>query len=293
MLYEQVDSNKRKSALLFIAFFLFLIFLGYVFGRLTYFGYGGVIIAGIIAILMSFFSYYYSDKLVLKISKARPVSKKEYPHLVNTVEGLAIAAGLPTPSVYIIESSSPNAFATGRNPKHAAVAVTTGLLKKMNRVELEGVIAHEMSHIGNYDIRFATLVTIMVGVVSILSDMLMRGAMFGNSGERKSSVGVIFFVVGMLFIVLSPIIAQLIRFSISRRREFLADASGVMLTRYPPGLISALRKLDADKEPLRVANKATANLFIVNPLKNFGGKLNNLFSTHPSIEERIKALETA
>jgi len=215
--------------------------------------------------------------------------------LYNVVEGLSIAAGVPAPKCYVIDDTAPNAFATGRNPKNSVICVTTGLLQKMNRAELEGVIAHEMSHIKNYDIRLQTLAVVMVGVVALLSDWIMRSFWWGGGrrrgGRDKSGAGAIFVVVGLLLAVLGPIISQLIRLAISRKREFLADASGAMLTRYPPGLASALRKISTDTEPLEAANKATAHLYIVNPLKDIKGAVNKLFSTHPPIEERISALE--
>jgi heat shock protein HtpX len=240
--------------------------------------------------------YYYSDKIVLAISHARPVTREEYPYLYHTVEGLAIAAGVPSPHCYVIDDTAPNAFATGRNPKNAVICVTTGLLQKMNRLELEGVIAHEMSHIKYYDVLLQTVAVVMVGIVALLSDWMLRSFWWGG-GRRRSrersggNAGAILLLVGIVLAILSPLIAQLIQLAISRRREFLADASGAMLTRYPAGLASALRKIAADPEPLEVANKATAHLYIVNPLKNVGGKVNKLFSTHPPIEERIAALE--
>lgn len=260
----------------------------------------GLVAAVVIAVAMTIGSYYASDKIVLAMSKARPVEKKDYPYLYNVVEGLAIAAGLPKPRCYIIDDTAPNAFATGRNPEHSVIVVTTGLLEKLNRVELEGVIAHEMSHIKNYDVLVQTLTVVMVGVVALLSDWMLRTFWWGGGRGRRSSrgkggsgggAGAILVVVGLILAILSPLIAQLIHFAVSRRREFLADASGAMLTRYPPGLASALRKIAADKEPLEVANKATAHLYIVNPLKDIGGAVNKLFSTHPPIEERIAALE--
>lgn len=255
---------------------------------------GGLVLAFIIASISAFASYYASDKIVLAISRARPVTKEEFPYLYNVVEGLAIAAGIPAPRCYVIEDTAPNAFATGRNPKNSVICVTTGLLVKMNRVELEGVISHEMSHIQNYDVLVQTLTVVMVGVIALMSDWILRSFLWGGrrrGGRDKGGAGAILIVVGLVLAVLSPIISQLIRLAISRKREFLADASGAMLTRYPPGLASALRKLDADTEPLEAANKATAHLYIVNPLKDIKGKVNRLFSTHPPIEERIAALE--
>lgn len=293
-MYEQIASNKRKSFFL-ILFFLGLIFaLAWLFGELTNLGTHGLTLAVVIAVVMTFGSYYSSDKIVLAISRARPVEKKDYPYLYNVVEGLAIAAGLPKPRCYIIDDTAPNAFASGRNPKNSVIVVTTGLLQKLNRAELEGVIAHEMAHIKNYDILVQTLAVVMVGIVALMSDWILRTFLWG--GRRRSSkdsgnIGAIIVVVGLILAIFSPFIAQLIRLAVSRKREFLADANGAFLTRYPPGLASALRKLDADREPLEAANKATAHLYIVNPLKDIKGTVNKLFSTHPPIKERITALE--
>ena len=293
-MYDQIASNKRKSFFL-ILFFLCLIFaLAWLLGELTNLGPQGLILAIIIAVALTFGSYYSSDKIVLAISKARPVTKKEYPHLYNVVEGLAIAAGLPKPRCYIIDDTAPNAFATGRNPKNSVVVVTTGLLQKLNRAELEGVIAHEMAHIKNYDILVMTLAVVMVGVVALLSDWILRTFLWGRrrrSSKDGGNIGVIIVVVGLVLAIFSPLIAQLIRLAVSRKREFLADANGAFLTRYPPGLASALKKLDADREPLEAANKATAHLYIVNPLKEIKGNVNKLFSTHPPIKERVAVLE--
>lgn len=280
--------------LFFVAFIFLLVWL---FEKITGWGKGGFILALLVSLAMAVSGYYYSDKIVLAISRARPVTREEFPYLYHTVEGLAIAAGIPTPRCYVIEDTAPNAFATGRNPKNAVICVTTGLLQKMNRLELEGVVAHEMSHIKNYDVLLQTVAVVMVGIVALLSDWLLRSFWWGG-GRRRSrqgkdggQAGVILLVVALVLAILSPLIAQLLQLAISRRREFLADASGAMLTRYPAGLASALRKIAADPEPLEAANKATAHLYIVNPLKNVGGRVNKLFSTHPPIEERIAALE--
>ena len=297
-MYEQISSNKRRSFFL-VLFFLALIFLlVWLFEQMMGWGTEGLIAAVVIALAMTVGSYYASDKIVLAMSKARPVTKEEFPYLYNVVEGLTIASGLPKPRCYVIDDTAPNAFATGRNPKNSVVVVTTGLLEKLNRVELEGVIAHEMSHIKNYDVLLQTLTVVMVGVVALLSDWMLRSFWWGGGRRRSSDRGkgggggaAIILVVALVMAVLSPLIAQLIRLAISRKREFLADASGAMLTRYPPGLASALRKISADKEPLEVANKATAHLYIVNPLKDLKGSVNKLFSTHPPIEDRIAALE--
>ena len=296
-MYEQIASNKRRSFLL-VFFFLALIFLlAWLFEQIVGMGTEGLIFAVILAVGMTVGSYYYSDKVVLAMSKARPVTKQEFPYLYNVVEGLTIAAGLPPPHCYVIDDTAPNAFATGRNPKNSVIVVTTGLLDKLNRVELEGVIAHEMSHIKNYDVLLQTLVVVMVGVVALLSDWMRRSFWWGGGRRRGSDKGkgsggaAIILALALIMAILSPLIAQLIRFAVSRKREFLADANGAMLTRYPPGLASALRKISADTEPLEAANKATAHLYIVNPLKDIRGPVNRLFSTHPPIEERIAALE--
>ncbi|MDI6783439.1 MAG: M48 family metallopeptidase [bacterium] len=303
-MYDQISSNKFRSTVMIIGFIIFVMLVVYVFSRAM--GYGMYIsfpLAILVALLTSFGSYYYSDKIVLAMSHARPATREEYLQLNNVVEGLCLAAGLPQPKIYVIDDTAPNAFATGRNPQNSVVAVTTGLLQKLNRTELEGVIAHELSHIKNYDILLQTLTVVMVGVVALLSDWFLRFLRFSSFGGRSRRFSrsssrrgggpavLIFLILGIILALLAPFIAQLIRLAISRRREFLADASSALLTRYPPGLASALKKISADTEPLEVANKATAHLYIVNPLKDFSGKVNNLFSTHPSIEERITALE--
>jgi len=294
--YEQIARNKRRSALIFLFFLLMIFALAYAFGALTGMGTGGLVFAALIAGGLSFLSYWKSDSVVLAISRAKPATKEEYPHLVNVVEGLAIAAGIPAPRCYVIDDTAPNAFATGRDPAHAVICVTTGLLQKMNRAELEGVVAHEMSHIRNFDIRVMTLAVVMVGIIALLSDWIMRSLWGG--GRRRSGgrgkggdIGAVLVVVGIFFAIFGPLIAQLLRMAVSRRREYLADASAALLTRYPPGLASALRKIADDREPLEAANKATAHLYIVNPLKDLKGAVNKLFSTHPPIEERIAALE--
>lgn len=302
--YDQISKNKWKSALLvsmFIAFvLLFGFFVGYIWGpemALT-----GLIIATVVATVMALTSYYHSDKIALAAAGARPVTKEEYPYYVNTVEGLAIAAGLPTPRTYIIETPAMNAFATGRDPEHAAIAVTTGLLEKCNRLELEGVIAHEMSHIKNHDIRLMSMVVVLVGLVVIFSEVLFRMLLFGGGGRRRDGgegegAGIFYLaimILGLIFLILSPIIAQLLQLAISRRREFLADANGAMLTRYPEGLASALEKLTREAKPFPRASKATAHLFIVQPFRKEGGerihRRSSIWDTHPPVEERIRRL---
>src|SRR5512136_126339 len=299
-MYEQIASNKRRSFLLVFLFLCLIFLLAWVFDQMVGMGKAGIALAVIIATVMTAGSYYYSDKVVLAMSRARPVEKAEFPYLYNVVEGLALAAGVPTPRCYVIDDTAPNAFATGRNPQNAVICVTTGIIDKLNRVELEGLIAPEMSHIRNYDVRLQTLVVVMAGIVALLSDWMLRSFWWGggrrrdrNRGGSGGAEGIIV-LVGLVLAILSPFIATIIQLAVSRKREFLADASGAMLTRYPAGLASALRKISADTEPLEAANKATAHLYIVNPLKNLKGGntgLNRLFSTHPPIEERIAALE--
>jgi heat shock protein HtpX len=261
-----------------------------------YFNNSGILyFAVIFSLVMNFASYYWSDKIVLSMSGARPATDAEFPELHNVVENLAITAGLPKPKIYIMDEQAPNAFATGRNKEHAVVAVTTGLLRIMNRTELEGVIAHELAHVGNRDILLSTVVVVLVGMVSIVADFFIRSTWFGG-GRRGGDRGgggaqAILMVVGVIFVILSPIIAKLIQLAVSRKREFLADASGALLTRYPEGLASALEKLGQYSQPMNHAHNATAHLFISNPFgaKALGG-MSKLFNSHPPIEERIRAL---
>ncbi len=288
-MWDEIAKNKRESWLLFFFFILFIMGLGWVFGLVWGIGYWGTVIAFFLAIIMAFGAYYDSDRVVLAISRARPATHEEYAYLDNTVEGLAIAAGIPKPKIYVIDDPAPNAFATGRDPEHAVICVTTGLMKKLNRAELEGVLAHETSHIKNYDIRFMMLVTVMVGMVALLSDFMLRTFVWGGGRNRERGNGLIL-VIAIVLAILAPIAALLMKLALSRKREYLADANGALLTRYPEGLASALEKLKADKAPLKVANKATAHLYIINPLREHKSFLNNLFSTHPPIEERIKRL---
>jgi len=291
MIYEQIAENKRKSFLLLFLFIVFLLFLGWVFGEAYQSGEAGLIIALVVALIISFVTFFYGDKMVLGISQAKPVDPKENPYLHNVIEGLAIGAGVPAPKAYIIEDTAPNAFATGRNLQNSAIVVTTGLLQKMDRLELEGVIAHEMSHIKNFDIRYATLVVVLVGTVALLSDWMGRSFFYGRGRrDRRGGGNAIFVLLALILVILAPVIAKLIQLAISRQREYLADSSGALLTRYPEGLASALEKISKDTEPLEVANKATAHLYIVNPLLDHRGKLNDLFSTHPPTEERVKRL---
>jgi len=233
--------------------------------------------------------------MVLGISRAKRIEKKDYPQLFNVIEELAIAGGLPMPAVYVIDDTAPNAFATGRDPKHASVAITTGLMQKLNRDELQGVMAHELSHVGNRDILYATMVGIMVGSIAMMSDFFLRSFFWGGGRRRRSdgeggAAGAIFIVIAILLAVLAPIFTRLLQLAISRQREYLADASAAKLTRYPEGLASALQKISGDKEVLEVANRATQHLYIVNPIKPFEKRASNLFSTHPPIQDRIARL---
>ncbi len=254
-MWEQITRNRVKSILLVVLFAAFVLFLGWIFGETTAWGPAAPVLAAIVASVMAFTGYYNSDKIVLAISHARPATKQEFPYLYNTVEGLAVAAGLPTPKLYVIDDTAPNAFATGRNPEHAAIAVTTGLLQKLNRAELEGVIGHEMSHIADYDTLLMTLTVVMVGTVALVSDWMMRSFLWGGGRRRRDSgggqVGMVLMLVALALAILSPIIAQLIRLAISRRREFLADANAARLTRYPEGLASALEKLSRTRSRSR------------------------------------------
>jgi len=250
-------------------------------------------IFGIGAILYSLFSYYASAKITLAISHAKEIKKRDHFQLFTTVENLCIGSGLPTPKIYIIDDTAMNAFATGRDPYHASVAITKGLLNKLDKSELEGVMAHELSHIKNYDIRLPTVIVGLVGIIAVVSDIFLRSIFYGGKrSNNKKSKGGILIIIGIALAILSPIIANIIKLAISRQREFLADASGAMMTRYPEGLASALEKISKDREPLEVANKATAHLYISNPLKNEKGMsfINKMFSTHPDSKERIARL---
>jgi heat shock protein HtpX len=298
MVYNEIASNKRKTALLITFFLVLIVGLGYVFSLYTDEPMILPIAVGF-SILMSFFSYFFSDKIVLRMSHAKEIKRADDPELYRTVENLAIAAGLPTPKIYLIQDTAPNAFATGRDPKHAVVAITTGLRQKLTKQELEGVMAHELSHIGNYDIRLTTIIVVLVGVVTLLADWMLRISIYGRRRSNgNGGGGGIILLVGLIMALLSPLAATMIQLAISRKREYLADASGVLLTRYPQGLASALQKIASDHEPLEVANKATAHMYIVNPLKEHVDKKDqvgwfaNLFQTHPPIQERIKKLQS-
>ncbi len=296
LVYDRIGSNRRNTFLLLALFIIlvggFLVAIGIAFG--IPFPFASFLIVP--AILYALFSYYASTSVTLAISNAHPVTKEEEPDYYRTVENLSIGAGLPMPKLYVIEDSAPNAFATGRNPKNAVMCVTRGLLQKMDHLELEGVCAHELSHIGNYDIRLETVIVVLVGMVALIADIMLRMTIWGagsRPGNRERSGGsavLIIYAIALIGAILAPIAAQLIQLALSRQREYLADASGALLTRYPEGLASALEKIANDNEPLAEANKATAHLYIANPLNEHQSWSNNLFSTHPPIEERIRRL---
>jgi heat shock protein HtpX len=291
--YEQVDRNKTRSLIVMALFIVFVTFVVWIFSQAFGYGLGTTGLALIVAGLFSFTSYWYSDKIILAISGARLADKSKDFNFYTVCENLAMASQLPMPKLYVIEDTAPNAFATGRDPDHAVICATTGLLQKLDRTELEGVVAHELSHIGNYDIRLMSIVTILIGMVTLMADWFLHGLRFRSNDDRGSGqLQVLMLVLGLVLAILSPIIGQLIQLAISRRREFLADASASLLTRYPEGLARALEKIALDPEPLEVANKATAHLYIISPFKGKQAKgwLMGLFNTHPPVEERIKAL---
>jgi len=289
-LYTHKDKNIRRTWMLISLFLIFIIGLGWVFS--FQFNSPSILVAAVIlSTAMSFTSYWFSDKIVLRMSRAKEIKKQDNPELYRLVENLCITAGLPLPRIYIIKEMSPNAFATGRNPEHAVIAVTRGLLEKLDRSELEGVLAHELSHVGNRDILLQTVVVILVGLVVLLSDWFLRWSLFGSRRRHSREGGQlagIMILIGFILAILSPFFATLIHLAISRKREFLADVDGALLTRYPEGLASALEKISRDQTPLRIANKATAHMYIANPFK--GKKVSRFFRTHPLVEERTKAL---
>lgn len=294
-MYKQITSNKRKSFLLIAIFIIFVIALGWIFGKFTGDSYGALIFALIISLVMALTSFYGGDKVALWTSGAKgPIQKNDNPYIYRMVENLCITAGLPMPKIYLIPDPAPNAFATGRDPKHASIALTTGLIERLENEELEGVIAHELSHIKNYDIRLAMIVIVLVGVVALLSDWLLRFRFFGGKRDDREGggqIGAILIIVGIILAILSPLVGKLIQLAISRKREFLADADGALLTRYPEGLAKALEKISSYSQPMKMANDATAHLYIANPFGAKTGKFfHKLFSTHPPAEERIKSL---
>jgi len=291
-LYTEQGKNIRKTWFLMTFFLAIVIAIGYF---IAWYMNDPIIlyIAVIFALVMNIGSYWYSDKLVIKLTGAKPITRESHYDYWNVVENLSITAGLPMPKVYVVNDPAPNAFATGRNPEHAAVAATTGLLEILDKTELEGVMAHELSHIGNRDMLVSTVAVVLAGFIAIIADIFMRSMMFGG-GDRDNKAGAIFLVLGIVGIILAPIAAQLIQMAISRKREYLADASGALLTRYPEGLASALEKISHYSRPMKRANNATAHLFISDPFgtdkRTLGQKISNLFQTHPPANERIKIL---
>jgi heat shock protein HtpX len=300
--YEQIAANRRKTIFLLLVAIALLGAVGYAIGVIYGTGWAGLGIAVAVALLLQLGAYFSGDKLVLRSARAREVTSEEEPRLHNIVEGLAIAAGVPKPRVYVVPEQAPNAFATGRDPEHASIAVTQGLLETMDRVELEGVIGHEMSHVVDRDILYGTVVATVIGALVLISEFFMRSWWWGGFGGRRSNrdsgggggIELIVFVVGFVLLILAPLFGQLIQLAVSRNREYLADAQGAMLTRYPPGLISALKKIKEAPHAMRSANNATAHLWLAQPSRVQGertGKLERLFSTHPPIDERIRRLE--
>jgi len=295
-MYKQIDSNKRKTTILMALFLVFILFLGWVIGQIyPDYGYGPMVIAVVISLGMTLLSYFAGDKISLAAAGAKgPITVNDNAYIYRLVENLCITAGTPMPKIYIIPDPGMNAFATGRDPEHASVALTQGIIEGLQNEELEGVIAHELSHIKNYDIRIMMIVVVLVGAISILSDYFLRSRWRKrDSSSGGGQVGAILMVVGVVLIILSPIIAELIKLAISRKREFLADADGALLTRYPEGLARALEKITSNATPLIKANTATAHLYIASP---FGAKATSgfkkLFSTHPPVEERIRQLRS-
>ena len=298
-MFELISSNKRRSVLLLVGFVVIVVLIGTAIGQLTGLGWMGTLVATVIAAVMAFVSYWKSDSIALAVSRAKPAEPGDYQRLHNLVEGLCIAGGLPKPRVYVIDDPAPNAFATGRDPKHAAIAVTTGLLEKLNRVELEGVLAHELSHIRNYDILVSTLAVTLVGAVALLTDTAIRlmwwnGGRVSREGDRGDGFNPLA-LVGFVLLIVAPIIAKAMQATVSRRRETLADVSACELTRYPPGLISALEKLRDDTTVTHSASTATAHLWIEQPMSGVGdhgrlGSFHKMFDTHPPLDERIALL---
>ncbi len=293
-MYNQIAANKRKTFLLIGVFFILILGLGYLFDYLFQSGGSWVFVAIGISIIMSLVGYYSGDKIALWQAGAQgPIKQEDNPYVYRMVENLAITAGLPMPKIYLIPDSAPNAFATGRDPKHASVAVTTGIIERLENEEFEGVIAHELAHIKNFDIRVMMLVGVLAGVVIMMADFFLRGKLFASRDSENRGAGGILLIVGLIFAILSPLFAQLIQLAVSRRREFLADASGALLTRYPEGLARALEKIASYGRPMQRASDATAHLYISSPFGTKAAKgFTKLFSTHPPVEERVKALRS-
>ncbi len=294
--YDIQKKNRRNSVFLVFILMIILMILGYFIGEYFDIGYLGVIIAFVFASISSLIAYFNGKNIVLKMSGAKKVDKQKDLQVINIVEEISIAAGLPCPEVYIIETNAMNAFATGRDPQHSAIAITRGLINTLNREELSGVIAHEMSHVRHYDIRFATLVGVLVGTIVMISDFTLRYFFFGGrrrrSNNKKSGGGGVLILIVIVLAIITPLLAKIIQMSVSRKRELLADAGAAELTRNPEGLASALEKLAQSKVKLETANRATQHMYIVNPLKNFSKKSSALFSTHPPIEARIRILRS-
>ena len=295
-MFQDIRRNKIKTGIIVSIFIIMLTLIIYYICMAFELGPVSIVIALLFSILSTWSSYYYSDKIILSMNKARPATKEENQKLVNILDALVVSAGLKqTPKLYIMEDNQPNAFATGRNPEHSIICVTTGLLEKLDYYELEGVIGHELAHIKNYDILLSAVVTVMVGLVVMLADIMTRAFFWGgfsDSDNDDSKGSAILMLVGLIFLILSPIFAQLMKLAVSRRREFLADATSVQFTRNPQGLISALRKLEDDQSPLKTANNSTAHMYIVSPFKRKDKRSSSsLWSTHPSTEDRIAALE--
>ncbi|MBI1908474.1 M48 family metallopeptidase [Candidatus Uhrbacteria bacterium] len=296
-MYNQITANKRRTFLLIGAFVLIVLLIGYAYDAMLGggAGAGGVVFAIIVSCGMALLSYYGGDRIALWTSGARAIEKRDQPYLYRIVENLAITAGLQTPKVYIIQDPAVNAFATGRDPAHASVAVTTGAIERLANEELEGVIAHELSHIKNYDIRVMTIVIVLVGTIALLSDWLLRMRWYGGSHREdrgSNQATIVLLVVGLALAIVAPLIAELIKLAVSRRREYLADASGALLTRYPEGLARALEKIAAANQPMLRANTATAHLFLSNPFGSRRRRFMHLFSTHPPVEDRVRILRS-
>lgn len=287
--YEQISRNKIRSGTIIILFITFIFAVAYLITISFNLNNSLLIIAFFYSLFSASASYFWGDKIVLTLNKARPATRKEFFDFYTTVENLSLANQTPVPKIYVIDTPAPNAFATGRDPDHAVVCATTGLLEKLNRTELEGVIAHELSHIKNYDIRIMTVVSILIGTLSILTNMATRSTFFRKNNNDDNNASGILTLIGFILIIFSPLIAKIIQLAISRRREYFADASAVKLTRQPQGLIDALTKISSDNSTLETASPATTSLYIINPFK--GNKIANLFSTHPSVEDRIKTLQ--
>ncbi|MEA2517037.1 MAG: heat shock protein HtpX [Actinomycetota bacterium] len=300
-MYERIASNVRKTWGLIFVFIALTVLIGWVVGQFLHIGFWGLGGAVIFAVFMTWGSYFASDKIALSMSHAQPADQRQFAQLHNIVEGLSIAAGIPKPRVYVVQDQAPNAFATGRNPEHAAIAVTTGLMEKLDRDELEGVIAHELSHVKNRDTLVMTIAVTLVGVIVLLADWMLRAMWWGGGkSDRGNGLGLPFAIIGLLLLIVAPLIAQLLQFAVSRQREFLADADGVFLTRHPDGLIHALEKLQGDQTVVRTASRATAHLWIESPIARQANEtrrgtkqgtwLNRMFDTHPPLETRIAAL---